>query len=481
MGWNAGKDKVTGKDGSGGRRRAGWLGPKSILLGFVATLLAGGPAAFSLPSLADHDLAASAETIEFPVSRHTLSNGMTVLISPDRSLPIACLCLYFKVGSRNELPGMTGISHLVEHLRFSSGSQNFPPGEFDRIIEAAGGYSNGGTTKDYTLYWEEFVSSALEEVIRLEADRMRALKIEPSNFSREVQVVREERLLRTENDIFGTMHEQLFAHAYVAHPYRWPVIGWMKDLQAITIDQVKSYLASYYAPNNTVAILVGDLEEAEALSLMERYFGSIPAQPPPPPVIDSEPPQRGERRVWVKKEAELPALLVGYRTPGARDDDLYPLMLLENILSSGESSRIYRDLIYERQIASSAWAGLYDGMDSGLFLFYLQMRPGQELEEGERALEEILRQLREKGVAEEEVEKARRMAQVHLVRMLQGNSHRARSLGYYEVVMGDYGQLFSVLDRLEKVQAEDIQRVAQKYLDPDLRTTVILVPVREGR
>ena len=199
-----------------------------------------------------------AEAQQFPVSRHTLRNGMTVLISEDHSLPIACFCVFFKVGSRNERPGITGISHVLEHLRFSSGSENFPPKEFDRIIEAAGGYTNGATTKDYTFYWEEFASSALEKVLELEADRMRALKIEASNFAREVQVVKEERLLRTENDIHGAMYEQLFANAYLAHPYRWPVIGWMGDLEALTLEQSQSYLTTYYSPNNAVAILTGD-------------------------------------------------------------------------------------------------------------------------------------------------------------------------------------------------------------------------------
>ncbi|MDH7499859.1 MAG: pitrilysin family protein [candidate division NC10 bacterium] len=422
-----------------------------------------------------------AEAQQFPVSRHTLKNGMTVLISEDHSLPIACFCVFFKVGSRNERPGITGISHVVEHLRFSSGTERFPPKEFDRIIEAAGGYTNGATTKDYTYYWEEFASSALETILELEADRMQNLKIEAANFAREVGVVKEERLLRTENDVFGTMYEQLFANAYLAHPYRWPVIGWMGDLEAITLEQVRHYLATYYSPSNAVAILVGDLEEASALALMERYFSPIPSQPAPPPVVNAEPPQRGERRVWVKKEAELPALMIAYRAPSVTSEDLYPLSLLESILSAGESSYIYRRLVYEQQIATSAWAGLHEAIDPGLFLFYAQMKPGHEVREAEESLQKILEEIQLKGVREEDLQKAKNIAQAQFIRGVEGNASRARLLGYYEVAFGDYQHLFQILEKLNRVGREEIQRVAREYFDPDRRTTLTLIPLREGR
>ncbi len=424
---------------------------------------------------------APAEAQQFPVSQHTLKNGMTVLISEDHSLPIACFCVFFKVGSRNEMPGATGISHLLEHLRFSSGTDKFPPKEFDRIIEAAGGYTNGATTKDYTFYWEEFASSALEKVLELEADRMEHLKIEAANFARERRVVKEERLMRTENDVFGTMYEQLYANSYLAHPYRWPVIGWMGDLDAITLEQVKAYLASYYSPSNAVAILVGDVEEAPALALMERYFSGIPAQPAPPSVVNAEPPQRGERRVSIKKEAELPALMIAYQGPSVQSEDTYPLSLLEGILSSGESSLIYRRLIYEQQIATSAWAGLHDAIDPGLFLFYAQMKPDHELKEAEDSLNQILQEIQGKGVREEDLQKAKNIAQAQVIRGMEGNASRARMLGYHQVVFGDYQQLFQILDKLNRVRLEDIQRVAKKYFDPDRRTTLVLVPIREGR
>lgn len=422
-----------------------------------------------------------AQAQQFPVSRHALKNGLTVLISEDHSLPIACFCVFFKVGSRNERPGITGISHLLEHLRFSSGSAKFPPKEFDRIIEAAGGYTNGGTTKDYTLYWEEFVSSALEKVIELEADRMRALQIEPANFARELQVVKEERLMRSDNDVYGTMSEHLFANAYLAHPYRWPTIGWMGDLDAITLEQVQAYLTTYYAPNNGVAVLVGDVEEASALALLEKYFSDIPAQAPPPPVVNAEPAQRGERRVWIKKEAELPAVMIAYPAPSVKSDDLYPLSLLESILSAGESSRIYRRLIYEQQITTSAWGGLHESIDPGLFLFYAQMKPGREVKEAEEALQQILQEIQEKGVREEELQKAKNIAQASLVRGMEGNASRVRLLGYYEAVFGDYQELFHIREKLDRVNLEDIQRVAKIYFNPDRRTTLTLVPIKEGR
>jgi len=423
-------------------------------------------------------LAAEAEAQQFPVSRYTIKNGLTVLISEDHSLPVACFCIFFKVGSRNERPGITGISHLLEHLRFSCGTEKFAPKQFDRIIEAAGGYTNGGTTEDYTLYYEEFVSSALEKVLELEADRMRELRIEPEIFSREVQVVTEERLMGTDNDIYGTMSEQLFANAYLAHPYRWPVIGWMGDLKALSLEEVKAHITTYYAPNNAVAILVGDVNEAQSLALIEKFFSDIPSQAAPPRVVNAEPVQRGERRVWVKKEAEVPAFMIAYWGPPAKGEDLYPLSLLETILSEGESSRIYRELIYQQQIATSAWANLFEAIDPGRFCFYTQMKPGHEAKEGEEALHRILSDIQEKGVTPEELQKAKNMAQAAFIQSMEGNGSRARMLGTYEVLFGDYQELFHILDKLNKVRVEDIQRVAKAYFDPDRRTTLTLVPVK---
>ena len=425
--------------------------------------------------------APTAKAQQFPVSRHTLKNGLTVLISEDHSLPVACFCIFFRVGSRNERPGITGISHLLEHLRFSCGTEKLAPKQFDRTIEAAGGYTNGGTTKDYTLYYEEFVSSALEKVLELEADRMRGLRIEPDIFAREVRVVTEERLMRTDNDVYGTMSEQLFANAYLAHPYRWPVIGWMGDLKALSQQEVKAYLTTYYAPNNAVAILVGDVNEAQSLALIEKYFSDIPSQAAPPPVVNAEPVQRGERRVWVKKEAELPALMIACWGPPLKSEDLYPLSLLETILSDGESSRIYRQLIYQQQIATSAWANLFESIDPGRFCFYTQMKPGHEAKEGEEALNRILSEIQEKGVTPQELQKAKNMAQVAFIQTMEGNGSRARMLGYYEVLFGDCQELFRILDKLNRVTAEDIQRVAKAYFNPDRRTTLTLVPVRGGR
>jgi predicted Zn-dependent peptidase len=255
----------------------------------------------------------------------------------------------------------------------------------------------------------------------------------------------------------------------------------MGDLEALTLEQSQSYLTTYYSPNNAVAILTGDVEEASALALMEKHFSNIPAQPTPPPVVNSEPPQRGERRAWLKKEAELPAIMTAYHGPSAKDNALYPLSLLESILSSGESSRVHRLLIYEQQIAASTWAGYYEGLDPGLFLCYAQMKPGHDLKEAEDSLNQILKDIQENGVGEEELQKAKNMAQANLIRGMEGNAARARMLGYYEAVLGDYQELFRIMDRLNRVGREDIREVARRYLHPDQRTTLILVPIPGGR
>src|SRR5437764_9272378 len=236
---------------------------------------------------------------DFPVEEHSLPNGLQIRLLQDRSLPVTTLYSFFRVGSRNERPGITGISHLFEHMMFN-GSKKYGPKEFDRRLESAGGSSNAYTSNDLTAYYEDFASDALPLVLDLEADRMASLLIDDASLSREREVVKEERRFRTDNDIDGMMDEALGALAFYAHPYRWPVIGWMSDIERISRQECESYFRAWYAPNNCTVVLVGDFDAASALREIERLYGGIAPGGPLPPVPAGEPPQRGERRAEIR-------------------------------------------------------------------------------------------------------------------------------------------------------------------------------------
>ncbi|MCK4237170.1 MAG: insulinase family protein, partial [Candidatus Krumholzibacteria bacterium] len=249
--------------------------------------------------------------IELDVTETMLDNGLKVILMEDHSVPVISYQTFFRVGSRNERPGITGISHFLEHMMFN-GAKRYGPKEFDRILESNGGYSNAFTSRDMTAYYEDFASDVLELVVDLDSDRMASLALDPKYLVSEMGVVKEERRLSIDNSIRGQMREELYALAYKAHPYKWPVLGWMSDLEGIDRSDCVNYYRTYYSPNNAVMIVVGDFDTEEALGLIHRYYDGIPAQEPPAQVRTSEPEQLGERRALVHKPAELPEILVGY-------------------------------------------------------------------------------------------------------------------------------------------------------------------------
>src|SRR5256886_2585158 len=276
---------------------------------------------------------------DFPVEEHALRNGLQIRLLRDSSLPVATLYSFFRVGSRNERPGITGISHLFEHMMFN-GSRKYGPKEFDRRLESAGGSSNAYTSNDLTAYYEDFASDALPLVLDLEADRMASLTIDDVSLAREREVVKEERRFRTDNDIDGMMDEALGALAFLAHPYRWPVIGWMTDIEAITRQDCERYFRTYYAPNNCTLVLVGDFDTAAALKQIEKLYGPIPAGGPLPKVAIGEPRQKGARRAVIRYPSQAPAVLAGFRGPCRREPDPRVLDLLQAAPSAREPARL---------------------------------------------------------------------------------------------------------------------------------------------
>ena len=416
----------------------------------------------------------------YPIERYTLDNGLTVILHEDHTVPVVCFWQWYKVGSRNERQGITGLSHFFEHMMFN-GSKNVPPKEYDRQLESRGAYSNAFTSRDMTAYYEEGGKESFETMLKLDSDRMRELSLLPDLLKSEVEVVREERRFRVDNSVPGLLDEALYSTAFDASPYGWPVVGWMKDLERITRDEMVDYFRTYYAPNNCVLLLVGDFEPAAAKAKVAQYFASIPRQAPPAPPVNGEPDQNGEKIVHVRYPSETVSIDVGYKAPSVKSDDTWTLDILSNILSGGESSRLHQALVYDQQIALSAGSSYRAGLEPGLFEFYVEMKPGRTAEEAQKALDAEIRRLATDGPTERELQKARNQAEAGFITALKTNNGAGQALGFFEHVHGDYKKMFSAIDRYRGVTAADCRRVAQQVFDANRRTAAILVPLEVGK
>jgi zinc protease len=343
-------------------------------------------------------------------------------------------------------------------------------------MEGAGGANNAYTTNDVTVYQDWFPRTALNQVFDLEADRIENLSFDPDKIASERGVVASERRLRTDNSNFGLLSEQLWAAAFTAHPYQWPVVGWMVDIENWTMEDLKHHFEMGYSPSNATMVVVGDVTSDEIFQLAEKKLEPIPSHAPPPKVTTREPEQIGERRVTIRKFAQLPLVMVGYHVPETASDDFYTLDLLETILFTGQSSRLYKRLVDKDQLALSINGGWRDAFDPTLFTFTSQPKAGVDPVAVEKAIYEELERLKTEPVSDQELEKARNIVLAGFYRQMSTISGRANTLGSYEVFHGDYRKLFTATTGYSQVTKEDLQKAAKKYFTEKNRTVATLIP-----
>jgi zinc protease len=407
------------------------------------------------------------------VKAQTLPNGLRVLVLENHKAPLATFNVFYRVGSRNEQFGKTGLSHLCEHLMFK-GTKKLGPEEFSNIIQQNGGMDNAFTESDFTDYFETINKDHIDVPITLEADRMG--NFEPKEFDKEKHVVLEDRRLRTDDNPEDALDEMVRAAAYVAHPYHWPVIGWFHDVDGLTLADAMAYHKIYYSPQNAVIVAVGDFDADQVLKQINEAFAGIQNGPKAPPLTDLEPPQTGTRRVELQHAANLPAFEEAYHVPNFSSPDSFALEVLSEILSDGQSSRLYKKMVVEKQMVVEIGAG-YDmtSFDPELFVVSAQMRPGVKAADTQVEVEKELAAMRDAPVGAEELQKAKNLEQAQFVFGQDSVMREAELLGIYEM-LGDYHLVDKYLDGVDKVTAADVQRVAKTYLVASNMTEGVLVP-----
>ena len=417
-------------------------------------------------------------TTEDDIQSFTLDNGMKILVLEDSSIPNANMYLFWKVGSRNEVPGITGISHFFEHMMFN-GSAKYGPKMFYLTMEAAGGANNAYTSENVTVYTNWFPVGAMETIFDLEADRIAHLDIDSAMVESERGVVASERTTGLENSNWRVLQEELKGAAFRAHPYSWSVIGHESDIAAWSLQDLRQYHSTYYAPNNAVVVIAGDVKLAQVKALADQYFAPIPAKTPPREIRTVEPQQKGERRVFVKKASvSTPNVMLAYHIPETSHQDTYALDLLAAILGEGKSSRLYQALV-NNQIALGVETYMPESFDPNLFYFYGVAAADINAAQLEQALLAEIAKVVTDGVTEAELEKVKNLRLMGFYRTLETINGKADTIGTYELFMGSYKKLFSAPEDYSKVTPEDIQRVARQYFTRANRTVGVLAAEEE--
>jgi zinc protease len=405
-----------------------------------------------------------------------LANGLRVIVSEDRFAPVYAISVSYGVGSKDERPGRTGFAHLFEHMMFK-GSDNIGPGEHFFLVFNYGGSMNGTTNTDRTLYFEIMPKNQLDLGLFLESDRMRSLAITKENLDNQRQAVQEERRLRLDNQPYGKSLERFNELAYDNPAYHHSVIGSMEDLNAATVDDVASFFKTYYAPNNAVVAIVGDVDTKATLAKVEKYFGDIPRQPSPAPVDLSEPAMKAERRETIQDRlARLAQINMGYKIPPATHADFPALAALGQILGAGESSRLYQRLVKTTELCANVGSGSAQRMGPALFQVTCAVRPGKKIEEAEAVITEEISRLHAGAVTADELQKVRTTARRQAVAIRESALARAQSLSDNAVLYNDPNRINTNPEKIAAVTAADVQRVAARYLQPTNRVVVHTLP-----
>jgi zinc protease len=420
------------------------------------------------------------ETVPFGarlrIERFRLANGMELLTCEDRSAPVVAYHTFYKVGSRHEREGKTGLAHLFEHLMFNE-VEGRAPGEFDRKLEEAGAESNASTWLDWTHYNIAVPKDKLGLVVGLEAERMSRLVLRDPQVTSEKEVVANERRYRVEDDVEGSVSELLWATAFTRHAYRWPTIGWMKDIEGFTTGDCEEFYATYYAPNNAILVVVGDFVEATLLEKVAKAYGGIAASTLPVENYQAEPPQTAERRAEVTKPTPTEKIAIGYHGPALGDFDHLALSLLVDVLFTGRASRVHQKLVRELELASDVRAFVGPFRDPGLVEFFASAREGHTAEELLAAIDGELERVRNEAVSTEEIERARARTELGLLASLETVDGKATTIGFYETVLGRPSAAFERLDALRRIGPSDLLRAARRFFDQQSRSMVI---VRKG-
>jgi zinc protease len=426
-------------------------------------------------SLAGAGVPAAAPAVP-EVAEATLANGLRVLVLEDHRSPVVSVQVWYRVGSRNERPGATGLAHFLEHMMFK-GTPAHGKGEFARLVEQNGGQDNAFTSQDATSYYVDIAADKVDMVLGLEADRMRHLLLDPKEIDAERQVVMEERRTRTEDDPDGLLSEAMMSLAFKAHPYRWPIIGWMEDIRRINATELRAFYDAYYRPNNAILAVAGDVKAPEILARVAELFGPMSRGPEPPPVTAMEPPQIDERRLVVRKAgAQLPIVDIAWHVPNFRSDDAPALELLATLLSEGRASRLYKKLTYERRLAFGAGGDYsYSSIDPNVFWLFATPLPGEAPEGLERALLAEVELLKTEPAPAEELERAKNQIEASFVWRLDSVHSRASTLARFEL-LGSWRLQERYLPLIRAVTAADIQRVARAYFPADRKNVAILLP-----
>ena len=419
---------------------------------------------------------AQAET----VAHRTLPNGLNILVKEDHRSPVAVSMVWYRAGSMDEVSGTTGVAHVLEHMMFK-GTKKVPVGEFSRTIARAGGRDNAFTSRDYTAYYQQLHKSKLALALELEADRMVNLSFSEDEFARELNVVMEERRSRTDDNPHAQLHEQLMGAVYLAHPYRFPVIGWMNDLQNMRLADARDWYGKWYAPNNATLVVAGDVQPEEVFRLAEKFFGPIPARALPARKPQVEPPQVGVRRLTVKAQAELPYLAMAYHAPALRDVaqdwEPYALFVLNGVFDGSDASRLNRELVIKSRVANSANAS-YDLVNRGPALFFLDGVPaeGKTVADVEAALREQIRLLVEEGISDEELTRVKAQVTASQVYARDSVYYQAMRIGMLQTTGLPFDSSDLQVSKLQAVTAEQVREVARKYLVDDNLTVAVLDP-----